>query len=69
MMYLFTRFRSFLKHVVDGRVEGRTEVTGRRGGLKEKRDCCKLKEEALDRTLWRNDFGGIYGPAVRQPAE
>jgi len=24
-----------------------------------------LKEEALDRTLWRTRFGGGYGPSVR----
>jgi len=30
--YLFTHFRSFLKHIIDGRVEGSIEVMGRRGG-------------------------------------
>ena len=25
-----------------------------------------LKEEALDRTMWRNRFGGGFGPFVRQ---
>ena len=24
----------------------------------ETRGCCKLKEEALDRSLWRTGFGG-----------
>jgi len=28
-----------------------------------------LKEEELDRTLWRICFGKGYGPAVRQTAE
>jgi hypothetical protein len=28
-----------------------------------------LKEEALDRTLWRSHFGRGYGPVVRQTAE
>jgi hypothetical protein len=28
-----------------------------------------LKEEALDRTLWRTRFGRGYGPDVRQTAE
>jgi len=28
-----------------------------------------MKEEALDRTLWRTRFGGGYGPFVRQTAE
>jgi hypothetical protein len=52
-------------------------VRGRRGrrrkqlldGLKEKRGYCKLKKEALDRTLWRTRFGRVYGPDVRQTAE
>ena len=47
-----------LKHITEGKVEGRTEVTGRRGrrsnqlldDLKEKRGCWKLKEETLDCT-------------------
>jgi hypothetical protein len=29
----------------------------------------KLKEEALDRTLWRTRFGRGYGPVVRQTTE
>jgi hypothetical protein len=49
-------------------------MTGRRGrrrkqlldDLKEKRRCWKLKEEALDRTLWRTRFGRRYGPVVRK---
>jgi len=28
-----------------------------------------LKEEALDRTMWRNRFGGGFGPVVRQNTE
>ena len=28
-----------------------------------------LKEEALDRTTWRNRFGGGFGPVVRQNTE
>jgi hypothetical protein len=70
--------RTFLlKHVIEGKLEGRIEMTGRRGrrrkqlldDLKEKRRYWKLKEEALDRTLWRNRFGRGYGPVVRQTAE
>jgi hypothetical protein len=37
--------------------------------LKEKRRYWKLKEEALDRTLWRTSFGRGYGPVVRQTTE
>jgi hypothetical protein len=66
-----------LKHVIEGTLEGRIEVTGRRGrrrkqlldALKENRRYWKLKEEALDRTLWRTRFGRGYGPVVRQIAE
>jgi hypothetical protein len=37
--------------------------------LKEKRRYWKLKEEALDRTLWRTRFGRGCGPVVRQTTE
>jgi hypothetical protein len=48
-----------LIHVVEGKIEGRIDVTERGGrrrkelgdGLKEKIGYCKLKEETLDRTL------------------
>jgi hypothetical protein len=60
-------------------VEGRINVTGRRRRrrrrrrsrkqlldyLKETRGYCKLKEEAIDGTVWRNDFGRGYGTAIR----
>jgi hypothetical protein len=49
-------------------------VTGRRGrrrrelpdDLKERRGYLHLKEEALDRTVWRACFGRGFGPIVRQ---
>jgi hypothetical protein len=34
--------------------------------LKEKRRYWKLKEEALDRILWKTRFVRDYGPLVRQ---
>ena len=37
--------------------------------LKERRGYCHLKEEALDRTMWRHRFGGGFGPVVRQNTE
>jgi hypothetical protein len=62
-----------LKHVIEGKIDGRTEVTGRRGrkckqlldDLKEKRGYWKLKQEALNRSIWKNRFGRGYGPAER----
>jgi hypothetical protein len=62
---------------IEGKREGRVEVTGRRGRrgkqlldvIKEKRGYWKLKEEALDRTLWRTGFGRGCGPLERQAAE
>jgi hypothetical protein len=68
------RRNCLLKHVIEGKIQGRIEVTGRRGrrrkqllnDLKDKREYWKLKEEALDRTLWRTRFGRSYGPVVRQ---
>jgi hypothetical protein len=71
------RRNCLLKQVIEGQLEGRIEMTGRRGkrrkqllyDLKEKKRYWKLKEEALDRTLWRTCFGRGYGPVVRQTAE
>jgi hypothetical protein len=64
-------------HVIEGKIEGRIEVTGRgrrRGkqvldDLKEKGGNWTLKEEELDRTLWRTRFGRDYGPVIRQTTE
>jgi hypothetical protein len=52
-------------------------MTGRRGrrrkqlldDLKVKKIYWKLKEEALDRTLWKTRFGRGYGPVVRETTE
>jgi hypothetical protein len=71
------RRNCLLKHVIEGKLEGRREMMGRRGrrreqlldDLKEKRRYWKLKEEALDCTLWRSRFGRGYGPVVRQTTE
>jgi hypothetical protein len=62
-----------LKHVIVGKIEGRIEVTVRRGrrhkqlldDLKEKKECWKLEEEALDSILWRTGFGRGYGRVRR----
>jgi len=55
-------------------MKGGIEVIGRRGrrrwklldDLKERRGYSHLKEEALDRTMWRACFGEGFGPVVRQ---
>jgi hypothetical protein len=52
-------------------------VTRRRGrrrkklldGLKGRRGYCHLKEETVDRIMWRNRFGGGFGTVVRQNTE
>jgi hypothetical protein len=66
------RRNCLLKHVIEGKLEWSIEMMGRRGrrrkqlldDRKEKRRYWKLKEEALDRTLWRTRFGWGYGPVV-----
>ena len=37
--------------------------------LKDSRGYSNLKEEALDRTMWRNRFRGGFGPVVGQNTE
>jgi hypothetical protein len=69
------RRNCLLQRVVAGNIkrEG-IEVTGRRGrrcrklldDLKERRGYSHLKEDALDRTMWRARFGRGFGPVVRQ---
>ena len=63
-----------LQRVIEGKIKGRIEVIGRRGrrrrklldDLKERRGYSHLKEEALDRAMWRFRFGRGFGPVVRQ---
>jgi len=71
------RRNCLLKQVIEGKINGEMEVNRRRGrrpknlldGLKERRGYSHLKEEAQDRTMWRNSFGGGFGPVVRQNTE
>ena len=71
------RRNCLLKQVIEGKIKGEMEVTRRRGrrrkklldDLKDRRGYSHLKEEALDRTMWRNRFGGGFGPVVRQSTE
>jgi hypothetical protein len=71
------RRNCLLKQVIEGKIKGEMEVTRRRGrrcrklldDLKDKTGYRHLKEEALDRTMWRRRFVGGFGPAVRQNIE
>jgi hypothetical protein len=71
------RRNCLLQQVIEGQIKGKIEVIGRRGrrrrklldDLKERRGYSHLKEEALDRTMWRARFGRVFGPVVRQTAE
>jgi hypothetical protein len=68
------RRNCLLQGVIEGKIIGAIEVTERRGrrcmklldDLKEMRGFSHLKQEALDRTVWRARFGRGFGPAVRQ---
>jgi hypothetical protein len=70
------RRNCLLQRVIEGKIRGGA-VIGRRGrrrrklldDLKERRGYCHLKEEALDRTMWRDRFGRGFGPVVRQTAK
>jgi hypothetical protein len=63
--------------VIEGKLQGRTEMKGRRGrrrkqlqdDLKETKGYWELKEEAIDRNVRRTGFGRSYGPVVRQTTE
>jgi hypothetical protein len=67
------RRNCLLEHVIEERIKGRIEVTGRRGrrgkqllcDLKGMRGYSKLKKEALARTLWRIRLRRDYGTVVR----
>ena len=61
-----------LQQVIEGKIKGQIEVTRRRerrrkkllDDFKDRKGYCHLKEEALDRTMWRNCFGRVFGPVV-----
>jgi len=71
------RRNCLLQQVIEGKIKEGIEVAGRRGrrdrklldDLKERRGYSHLKEEALDRTMWRAGFGRGFGPVVRQTAK
>jgi hypothetical protein len=66
-----------VKQVNEGNINEGVEVTSRRGrrrrkllnGLKERKRYSYLKEEALDRNVWRAGFGRGFGPVERQTAK
>ena len=68
------RRNCLLQQVIEGKIKGGIEVTGKRGrrrrklldDLKERRGYSHLKKEALDRTMWRAGFGRGFGPVVRE---
>ena len=68
------RRNCLLQRVIERKMKGGIEVTGRRGrkrrklldDIKEMRGYSQLKEEALDRTVWRAQLGRGFGPVVRQ---
>jgi hypothetical protein len=59
------RRNCLLRQVIEGKIKVWMEVRGRRGrrrrklldDLKGRREYYNLKEEALDRTMWRARFG------------
>jgi hypothetical protein len=60
--------KRLLKHFIEGKIE-LTGGGGRRHKqvlkeIKEKIGYCKLKEEALDHTVWRTRFGRVCGPVL-----
>jgi hypothetical protein len=68
------RRNCLLQRVIEGKIQGGIEVTGRQGrrrrklldNIKKRRGYSHLKEEALDRTTWTARFGRGFGPVVRQ---
>jgi hypothetical protein len=63
------RRNCLIRQVIEGKIKGEMEVTRRRGrrrkklldDLREGRGYSHLKEDALNRTMWRNRFGRGIG--------
>jgi len=70
----FLRINCLPERVNEEKIKVGIVVTGRRGrrrkilldDLKGRRRYCHLKEEALDRTIWKARFGSCSGSVVRQ---
>ena len=71
-IYIILRRNCLVKQIIEGKIKGQIEVTRRRrrrrkkllDDLKDRRGYCQLKEEAVNRTMWRNRFGRGFGPVV-----
>ena len=68
------RRNCLLQQVIEGKIKGQIEVTRRQwrrrkkllDDLKDRRGYSQLKEEALERTMWRKCFGRGFGSVVWQ---
>jgi hypothetical protein len=68
------RRNCLLRQVIEGNIKGEIEVTRRQGrrlrklldDVKERRGYSHLKEEAVDRSMWRARFGSGFGSVVIQ---
>ena len=66
-----------LTHITQENIEEGIEVKGKRGkrrkqvldDLKDTKGYWKLKEKAIDRSMWRTIFGRGNGPVVKQATE
>jgi hypothetical protein len=64
-----------LRQVIEGKIKGGIDVTGRRERRRRKlldyqwKGYSHLKEEALYHAMWRVRFGRYFGPVVRQTAK
>ena len=70
----FLNWNCLLKHISEAKIGEDIEVTGRRGKrrkqvldyFQETRRYLKLKQNALDRSLWESFFGRGIGPVVNK---
>jgi hypothetical protein len=68
------RRNCLLQRIIEGKIQGGIEVTGRLvrrrrkllDDLQERRGYSHLKEELLDRNMRRARFGRGFGPVVKQ---
>jgi hypothetical protein len=67
------RRNCLLQRVIERKIKGGIEVTGRQGrrrrklldDIKERRGYSHLKEEALDHTIWTARFGRGFEPVAK----